>query len=120
MLSATLGNPRHTLKKKGACFSLSPVPMLVTTATLETPFSFIAVIMLVVPDTRITHVDDGPNFRAQQIHQAIPLALTKQNQSTPDGNSGCSGERHRRAFIFVADRAGTFAAREDGSHHVAM
>lgn len=38
-----------TLKKKGACFSLSPAPMLVTTATLEIPDSFIAVIMLVVP-----------------------------------------------------------------------
>lgn len=38
-----------TLKKNGACFSLSPVPMLVTVATLDTPFSFMAVMTLLVP-----------------------------------------------------------------------
>mmetsp|Transcript_19196 Transcript_19196/g.39489 ORF Transcript_19196/g.39489 Transcript_19196/m.39489 type:complete len:201 (+) Transcript_19196:146-748(+) len=38
-----------TLKKNGAWFSESPAPILVTTASLLTPFSFMAAMTLLVP-----------------------------------------------------------------------
>ena len=49
------------MKKKGACFSLSPAPILVTTATFEMPASFIAVMMFVVP----SHQERGEAERQQ-------------------------------------------------------
>mmetsp|Transcript_108409 Transcript_108409/g.187263 ORF Transcript_108409/g.187263 Transcript_108409/m.187263 type:complete len:227 (-) Transcript_108409:355-1035(-) len=45
--------PMSTRKKKGACFSESPVPMLVTTAIRLTPLAFIASMTFLVPSVSI-------------------------------------------------------------------
>lgn len=81
----------RTLKKKGACFSLSPAPMLVTTATLEMPASFIAVMMFVVP----SHQEEGEAEKEREKKREKEKKKNKERNRGRDSNGGREKERDR-------------------------